>query len=168
MISREKFTNIRSILIACAVNTARSRIAEGFFRTYFAKNSLDIKVNSCGVATNARDGMLISLDAILVMKEIGIELEEKSLSKKLEIHPELIKNADLVITMTEKQKKRIKDLNLENNSEIITLKEFCGKEGDIEDPSMKSTEGFRKARDEIKKCIIEGLQRYFPDLNYKI
>ncbi|TFF94658.1 MAG: hypothetical protein EU543_00760, partial [Promethearchaeota archaeon] len=57
----------KSILVVCSVNTARSPIAEGYLSHFSNLFSLDIKVNSCGISSNARDGMLISLDAKLVM-----------------------------------------------------------------------------------------------------
>ena len=60
------------VLIACSVNTARSPMAEGFLRDFFSRNDMDVYVYSGGIASNARDGMLISLDAKLVMEEKGI------------------------------------------------------------------------------------------------
>ncbi|MEJ2252062.1 MAG: hypothetical protein P8Y70_19235 [Candidatus Lokiarchaeota archaeon] len=164
MLKKEKFLEIKSILIACAVNTARSRIAEGFFNYFFSKNKLKIDIKSCGVGSNARDGMLISLDAILVMKEIGIELSTKSLSKSLKNHLELLNECDLIITMTGKQKKSVLKINQNNTIPVITLNEFAGKDGNIDDPSMKGIEGFRKIRDEIKECIVNGLRYYIPNL----
>ena len=121
---------------------------------------MDIVVSSGGIASNARDGMLISLDARLVMEEIGIRLNENSLSVDLKKHPESIQEADLILALTEKQKEEVsKHFKLDNKA-IFTLREFAGEYGDIEDPSMKGTIGFRKARDEIERCIIEGMKRF--------
>ena len=83
----------KSILIACSVNTARSRMVEGYLKHFFAKKNQDIEVYSCGVASNARDGMLISMDAKLAMKEIGIELSDEALSKDLKKHRSAISRA---------------------------------------------------------------------------
>ena len=156
----------KSILVVCSVNTARSPIAEGYLSYFFNQLSLDIKINSCGIASNARDGMLISLDAKLVMKEEGINLPEDSKSIDLKKHQKLVENADLILTLTQNHKKELYDLNglLEKyDGDIFTLKEFSGEYGDIEDPSMKGIEGFRKARDEIRECILKGLRKWFPD-----
>jgi protein-tyrosine-phosphatase len=155
----------KSILIACSVNTARSRMAEGYLKKIFKDN---LRINSCGVASNARDDMLISLDARLAMKEEGIILPEDSKSRDLKKHINLLKESDLVLTLTEDHKKIVKNLikaNQFKGIEIFTMREFAGKEGDIEDPSMKELEGFRKARDEIKFCIREGLKKYNIKLN---
>ncbi len=68
------------LLLVCSVSTARSKMAEGFFRDFFIRNGMDVSVSSGGIASNARDGMLISLDAKLVMKEIGIILSDNAVS----------------------------------------------------------------------------------------
>ena len=146
------------ILVACSVNTARSPMTQGFLKDFFTRNNMNIEVYSGGISSNARDGMLISLDAKLVMKEIGIDLPKDSLSIDLKKRPELIEKADLILTLTENHKKEIIEFINLNNKEIYTLREFAGENGDIEDPSMKGVEGFRKARDEIKRCLDKGLR----------
>ena len=70
----------KNILIACSVNTARSPMAEGFLKNYFSKNNMEIKVFSGGIASHARDGMLISMDAKLAMEELGIKLSDTYVS----------------------------------------------------------------------------------------
>ena len=86
------------ILVCCSVNTARSRMSEGFLRDFFTHNEMDVTVSSGGIASNARDGMLISLDAKLVMKEKCIILSDDSVSIDLKKRPEIIKQADLILT----------------------------------------------------------------------
>lgn len=150
----------KSILIACSVNTARSPMAEGFLKDYFIKNKAKIDVNSCGVSSNARDGMLISLDSRLVMREIGIELSEDNSSKDLKKHPELLNGVDLILTLTEQHKKEILNIEEALNKKAYTLKEFAGESGDIKDPSMKGIKGFKKARDEIIEYLVKALEKY--------
>jgi len=148
------------VLVVCSVNTARSRMSEGFLIDYFSRNEMNVSVSSGGIASNARDGMLISLDAKLVMKDIGITLSEDAVSIDLKKRPELIKQADLILALTEKHKEDILKYNNSGDNKILTLREFAGEKGDIEDPSMKGFEGFRKARDEIKHCIDKGMKRF--------
>lgn len=156
----EKKFPYKSILVVCSVNTARSPMTEGFLRDFFSKVKLNIIVKSGGISSNARDGMLISLDAKLAMKEVGIELSDNYLSIDLKRHHELLEDADLILTLTEKHKKEVKKLVDANNRDIFTLKEFAGLNGDINDPSMKEIEGFRLARDEIINCLMKGLNKY--------
>lgn len=150
----------KSILVVCSVNTARSRMAEGFLKDFFSKHNSNIMVKSGGISSHARDGMLISMDANLVMEEIGIKLPDNSKSVDLKKHPELINNADLILTLTEKHKIELMNFATIDNKEIFTLKEFAGSSGDIKDPSMKEIEGFRIARDEILDSLLKGLSRY--------
>ena len=150
----------KSILVVCSVNTARSRLLEGFLKDLFVKKNMNVKVKSGGISSHARDGMLISMDAKLVMKEVGIILPEDALSKDLKKYPELIEEADLIITLTDKHKEEIRDFYDINSKEILTLKEFAGEKGDIADPSMKELERFRKTRNEIYNCLMKGLQNY--------
>ena len=150
----------KKILVVCSVNTARSRMSEGFLRDFFSRNAMNVSVSSGGIASNARDGMLISLDAKLVMKEIGIPLSDESLSVDLKKHPELMQEVDLILVLTKKHKEEIYDHFKFENRDIYTLREFAGKTGDIEDPSMKGLDGFRKARDEIITCIVEGMKKF--------
>jgi len=149
----------KSILVVCSVNTARSRIAEGFLRDFFSKFNLNISVKSGGISSNARDGMMISLDARLVMEEVGIKLSDSALSFDLKKHPEFIKEADLILTLTNQHKEEIKDFFIVDSKKMLTIKEFGGGRGDIEDPSMKE-ELFRKVRDEIIDSLMKGLNKY--------
>ncbi|MHA2390824.1 MAG: arsenate reductase/protein-tyrosine-phosphatase family protein [Promethearchaeota archaeon] len=150
----------KSILIVCSVNTARSPMAEGFLKDFFHRNNMNVQVKSGGISSHARDGMLISMDAKLAMKELGIILSDTYKSKDLKKHPELIENADLILTLTEKHKTELRAFYIKNHKEIYTIKEFGGVSGDIEDPSMTGLEGFIKARDEIKYHLIKGLRNY--------
>lgn len=150
----------KSVLVVCSVSTARSPMTVGYLRNIFKANQLHIEVKSGGIASNARDGMLISLDAKLAMKEDGIELPDESLSIDLKKHPEYIDKADLILTLTKKHKKEISKFLKSNNKTLLTLKEFAHETGDIEDPSMKGIEGFRLTRDDIKHCIMKGLKNY--------
>ncbi|MFX1358100.1 MAG: hypothetical protein ACFFA8_12560 [Promethearchaeota archaeon] len=150
----------KNILVVCSVNTARSPMTVGFLKEIFSKAALNINIYSGGIATHAREGMLISMDAKLAMKEVGITLSDNSLSIDLKKHPELINRADLILTLTEKHKRDVLKYMEANSRDIFTLKEFAGEKGDIKDPSMKGLEGFRVARDQIHKCIIKGLRKY--------
>ncbi|MHA2287822.1 MAG: arsenate reductase/protein-tyrosine-phosphatase family protein [Promethearchaeota archaeon] len=149
-----------NILVVCSVNTARSRMSEGFLREFFSRNAMDVSVSSGGIASNARDGMLISLDAKLVMKEKGIILSEDSKSIDLKKRPEIIKQADLILTLTEKHKKEVLKFVNSGRNKVFTLREFAGEKGDVEDPSMQGIEGFRVARDEIEHCLFKGIKRF--------
>ncbi|MFX1568821.1 MAG: hypothetical protein ACFFCV_10705 [Promethearchaeota archaeon] len=150
----------KSILIVCSVNTARSCMTEGFLKDFFSKQNLNVKVKSAGISSHARDGMLISMDAKMAMQEVGIILSDSSLSIDLKKHSEILKGVDLILTLTDKHVEEIKEFFDINSTEILTLKQFAGEIGDIDDPSMKELEGFREARNEIISCLMKGLNKY--------
>ena len=150
----------KSILVLCSVGTARSPMACYFLKDFFSKANLDVRVEYGGIASNARDGMMISMDAKLVMEEIGVKLSDSSISLDVKKYPEMIKKADLILTMTEAHKREVLKLLNNEKKDIFTIKEFAGSKGDIEDPSMKEIEGFRKARDDIIKYLKLGLKRF--------
>ncbi|MHA1148983.1 MAG: arsenate reductase/protein-tyrosine-phosphatase family protein [Promethearchaeota archaeon] len=150
----------KSILVACSVGVARSPMVCYFLKEFFDIFNIDVKVCYGGIASHARDNMLISMDAKLAMKEVGIEMSETAVSLDIKKHPIMIKDADLILTLTEKHKSEILRFDDAKDKEILTLKEFAGSCGDIEDPSMKELKGFRIVRDEILDCIMKGLNKY--------
>ena len=161
MSSKEKYFPYKSILIVCSVNTARSPMVVGFFKKILAENDiLGVEVFSGGISSHARDAMLTSLDAILVMQEVGINLPKDYMSIDLKKHRDLISKADLILTLTEQHREEIKKFDESKGKEILTLKEFAGATGDIGDPSMKELDGFKKARDEIKICLEKGFKKF--------
>jgi protein-tyrosine-phosphatase len=91
------------------------------------------------------------------MEEEGIYLPENYVSIDLKKHPELIQDADLILTLTSTHKKEILQYIDEDQEDVFTLSEFAGEKGDIEDPSMKGLEGFRQARNQIKTYLLKGL-----------
>lgn len=120
-----------------------------------------INIRSGGVALYARDGMLPSLDARLVLRELDIELRETDIvSTDLKRHGYLVAQADLILTMTQEQKEMMAVYPEAVGKRIFTLKEFAGEAGDIDDPAMQGEEAFRARMDEIKRC----LEKSFEDL----
>ena len=118
------------------------------------------QVRSGGVAGYARDGMIASLDARLVLREVGIHLAEDAFrSTDLRAHRELVAEADLILTMTEAQKPLVAALDGQGRRPIFTLKEFAGEAGDIDDPFGGHEDRYRFARDEIHRCLERSLNR---------
>jgi protein-tyrosine-phosphatase len=128
-------------------------------RLLSARGLDDVRVRSAGVARFARDGMLASLDARIVLREVGIHLaEDASASTDLRRHPELLAEAGVVVTMTVDQKEVVAQLGA-GPSPILTLRELAGEEGDIGDPVGQGEEVYRACRDEIARCLDKGIDR---------
>jgi protein-tyrosine phosphatase len=119
----------------------------------------DVRVSSAGVARFARDGMLASLDARLVLREVGIHLAEDAVtSTDLRRHLDLLQEAAVVVTMTAEQKQAVAQLGA-GPRPVLTLRELAGEAGDIGDPVGQGEEVYRACRDEIARCLGKGLER---------
>jgi protein-tyrosine-phosphatase len=149
-----------TVLFVCQANTARSVMAQVFLeRLLMVRGVRHVRVRSAGVAPYARDGMLASLDARLALKEVGILLAEDAItSTALTRHPELLAEADLVVTMTSEQTRLVAALDGAGDRPIVTLRELAGGTGDIGDPAGQGEDVFRACRDEIRACLEQALE----------
>ena len=119
-----------------------------------------VRVSSAGVSPYARDGMYASLDARLVLKELGIRLAEDTItSTDLKSHRELLAEAHVVVTMTAEQKRLVGALLDGTVRPILTLRELAGESGDIGDPVGQGEDTYRACRDEIARCLDKGFDR---------
>jgi len=137
---------VKTVLIVCHANTARSVMAHVMLERMLADRGVgNIRVRSGGVANYARDGMLPSLDARLVLREIGIALDERAFaSVDLRAHPDLVESADVIVTMTDQQRQMLAPLMDGRRIPVVTLRELAGGEGDIGDPATLGDDVFRQ------------------------
>ena len=113
-----------------------------------------VEVRSGGIAIYARDGMLASLDARLVLREIEIHLQDgEFVSTDLKRHRYLIEHAHLILAMTNEQKQMLNAYPEAAGKPVFTLKEFAGESGDIDDPAVQGEEIFRARLLEIQACL---------------
>jgi protein-tyrosine-phosphatase len=153
---------VKTILFVCHANTCRSVMAHVLLERMLIERDGHhrIRVRSGGVAPYARDGMIASLDARLVLREDGVHLGETAFSSTdLRRHREIVAAADLILTMTAGQKQILGAFAEARDRPIFTLKEFAGDGGDIEDPVGQGEDRYRACRDEIKRCLEKSLDR---------
>ena len=137
-------------------------MAQALLEKMLAERGLDehIRVRSGGIGPHARDGMIASLDARLVLRDEGIHLTEDTIvSTDLTAHGELLAAADLILTMTEEQKRLVRDRVDGGGPAVYTLGEFAGDDGDIRDPVGQDEARYRATRDEIKRRLEGSLER---------
>ncbi|MFN8545389.1 MAG: low molecular weight protein arginine phosphatase [Candidatus Binatia bacterium] len=151
----------RRILIVCHANTSRSIIAEQVLLRLVASRGLghEVEVRSGGIAPFARDGSLVSLDARFVLREVGIELPQGAGATDLKRQRHLIVAADLILVMTDEQRRMLAAFEEAAGKPVLTVRELAGESGDIADPAMQSEDVFRWCRDEITRCLEQGLER---------
>lgn len=153
---------MRTILLVCHANTARSVMAQALLERLLAERAAleGIRVRSGGIAPYARDGMLPSLDALIVLREAGIVIGEGQIvSTDLRRHTHLLSEADLIVTMTRQQKEMVGAFAETRGRTVLTLRELAGEEGDIADPATQGEETFRACRDEIRRCLARSVDR---------
>lgn len=153
---------VKTILLVCHANTARSVMAQALLERMLMERGLTgrVRVLSGGVGPHARDGMLASLDARLALREEGIHLaEEAFLSTDLRRHVHLIRQADLILTMTEAQRRMVLELDAAAPAPVLTLRQMAGERGDIGDPAGQGEPVFLACRDEIKRCLDRSFER---------
>ncbi len=151
---------MKGVLLICHANTCRSVMAHVLLeRMLAARGRDDVPVRSAGVARFARDGMLASLDARIVLREVGIHLAEDAFaSTDLKSHLDLLETASVVVTMTADQKQTVAELGA-GARPLLTLRELAGEHGDIGDPVGQGEDVYRACRDEIARCLDKGFDR---------
>jgi protein-tyrosine-phosphatase len=152
----------KTVLLVCHGNTCRSVMAQALLEKMLAERGLSgaVRVRSGGVGGNARDGMIPSLDARIVLRETGVDLAEDGItSTDLRRHRDLVTGADLILTMTAEQKVLVGALADTNGRPVFTLGEFAGDGGDIRDPMGHDEDRYRVTRDEIRRCLERSLDR---------
>lgn len=139
-------------------------MAEYLLKFMLSEKNLDSQIRVCsgGIATHARDNSAFSLDAKLTIKDKGIPFSEDFRSTDLTRHTDVIRDSDLLITMTEIQKSRLLEFEGVKGKKVFTLKELAGESGDIEDPRGKSDLVYDQTFFEIKECMEKALKRIIP------
>lgn len=90
------------------------------------EQDLDIRIESAGLF--AQEGHMASDNAIKAMIPYGIDL---TLHSTQPVTEDLLKQCDLILTMTEAHKMVLEPMAKEK---VFTLMEYAGAEGDIPDP----------------------------------
>jgi protein-tyrosine phosphatase len=153
---------LTNVLLVCHANTCRSVMAHVMLEKMLAERSTNghVRVRSGGIANHARDGMIPSLDARIVLREWDIHLAEDGFaSTDLRRHREIVAEAHLIVTMTAEQKQTIGGYAEAQGRPIVTLHELAGEAGDVDDPFGQGEDRYRATRDEIKRCLDLGLDR---------
>lgn len=150
-----------NILFVCTGNTCRSSMAEVIFKDMIKEidnNLNEIEVHSAGIF--AINGMGATPQAISAMESRGINLT-KHRAKLLTI--QMIKDADLILTMTVKHKSFILKLDSGSEKKVFTLKEYVslGQESslDIVDPFGHPVEKYIETAKEIREALEEILRK---------
>lgn len=155
-VTREMINRVlktKEILFVCTGNSCRSAMAEGIMKK-MAEGLENIHVSSAGVA--AYDGMPASKEAILVMKNKGIDI---SGHKSRRVTVGMLKQADLILVMDEGHRQNILNFVSGLDKKVFLLKEFSDERSGglaIQDPIGLHISFYESVAGVLQKSI-EGL-----------
>jgi protein-tyrosine phosphatase len=96
----------------------------------------------------------------MALRDVGIHLGEEATSTDLKRHPELLREADLVIAMTGQQARDLRErFVVDERLKVQTLREFAGELGDIDDPFEQGDVVFAQCREEIMRLVPQIVAR---------
>ena len=140
---------IRNILFVCTGNTCRSPMAAALLRQLLKEGNGDasfLRISSAGLY--ASPGAPASPEAVEVLRNYGVDL---SVHLARELEREELAAADLILTMTNAQKKQLIKLYPAVKDRVFVLREYVsgrdagdGFEFDLPDPFGQPVEVYRR------------------------
>lgn len=140
-----------NILFVCTGNTCRSAMAAAIMNKIAVENDLDILIESAGVF--AAGGESASENAVKAVAKYGIDM---SGHRAQPVTDDLIKQSDLILTMTEGHKQLLLPMAGEK---VQTLTEYAGASGDISDPYGGDLEEYEETAQQIYDALVDAAEK---------
>lgn len=115
------------------------------------ENDLDVFIESAGIF--AQEGMGASENAVKALLKFGIDL---SYHRTQPVTDDLIKQCDLILTMTEAHKQLLEPMA---KGKVFTLLEYAGTKGDITDPYGGDLDEYVETAQEIYDALVDVAEK---------
>ena len=142
---------IRHILVVCVGNICRSPMAEALLKSAL-RGQNRMTVESAGLG--ALVGHPASDYSVELMDEMDVDI---SAHRARQIHPDMVKAADLVLVMEAGHKQAIDDADPTARGKVYRLGEWQDK--DIDDPYRQPKAAYIDALDDIKDGVASWVER---------
>jgi protein-tyrosine-phosphatase len=146
----------KSILFVCTGNTCRSIMAEALARQWAETFAPDRGLNFISAGLAAWPDQPASHQAVETMRETGVDITRH---RARQVSAELVRKADLILTMTGRHKKMLLATFPESADKVYTLVEFAVGDGDISDPYGRPVEVYRRCAGEMRLLIEKALHK---------
>jgi protein-tyrosine phosphatase len=149
---------MRRLLFVCTANVCRSPMAEAIFNALATDRSLPCRAESAGVA--ALEGEPITTNARTALAEIGFYADGH---RARQVSEKMLKEADLVLTMTSQHAARLRGCLGDQPHKIFTLPGYAtvvSSEESIPDPYGLTMFAYRAC----VRQLFEYIERIVNDL----
>ena len=148
------------ILFVCTGNTCRSPMASALFSHQVQSRGRQVAPKNIEVSTAglfAQEGGQASPLAKQALQEIGLDI---SYHRTTPLHPDICKEADLILTMTETQKDLLQRLREDLDLPVYTLAEYAGEPAmEVQDPYGQDIKAYRDTLAQLDYLVDRLLQK---------
>ena len=142
---------IRHILVVCVGNICRSPMAEALLRREL-RGQDGITVESAGLG--ALVGHPASDYSVELMAEMGIDITGH---RARQIHPDMVRDADLVLVMEAGHKRAIDDADPSARGKVYRLGEW--QDRNIDDPYRQARVAYEEALEDIEAGVASWAEK---------